>query len=287
MLKAHMIKLFGESSIYFSDNPERTLALSDCIKKIFTNKKDPLRLNLEKIIELRNVSTHYITEEYEMIYVPLFQACVLNFNDKMLEFHNIDMTEIVPQNFLTLSVSLKSLNETEIFAKYPEIIGRRLIATKANIEDLSRIENPRFSININVTHYMTKKRKEADAVFHIASDGEEAATIIREIKNPELIYKYTTKTAIETISAMLRRDRIQPRYKGAAISFNSFHFANLVKYFNIKNQEKFCWEYKVGNTTFFRYSMQALEFIYTEIKKDPENILDQIKKKLTPGAKEF
>ncbi|MCD7715657.1 MAG: DUF3644 domain-containing protein [Lachnospiraceae bacterium] len=90
MLKAHLIKISGESSIYFPNHPERTLALSDCIKKIFTNDKDPLRINLEKIIELRNTSTHFITEEYEMVYVPLFQACVLNYNDKMLEFHNID-----------------------------------------------------------------------------------------------------------------------------------------------------------------------------------------------------
>ena len=121
MLKSHMIKTMGEQSIYFPDNPDRTFALSDCIKKVFTNDKDPLRINLEKIVELRNTSTHFITVEYEMIYVPLFQACVLNFNNKMSEFHEVDMTELVPQNFLTLSVSLKSLNETEISGKYPEI----------------------------------------------------------------------------------------------------------------------------------------------------------------------
>lgn len=28
------------------------------VQKVFTNNKDPLRINLEKIIELRNTSTH-------------------------------------------------------------------------------------------------------------------------------------------------------------------------------------------------------------------------------------
>lgn len=74
MLKSHMIKVFGENSIYYKDNPQRTLSLENCIQKIFTNNKDPLRINLEKIIELRNTSTHFITEEYEMVYVPLFQS---------------------------------------------------------------------------------------------------------------------------------------------------------------------------------------------------------------------
>lgn len=37
----------------------------NCVQKIFTNEKAPLRKNLEKVIELRNTSTHFITEEYE------------------------------------------------------------------------------------------------------------------------------------------------------------------------------------------------------------------------------
>ena len=74
MLKAHMINKFGENSIYFSDKPNRTISLEGCVKKVFTNEKAPLRKNLEKIIELRNTSTHFITEEYEAVYIPLLQA---------------------------------------------------------------------------------------------------------------------------------------------------------------------------------------------------------------------
>lgn len=62
MLKAHLIKTQGENSIYYSNKQNRTIALENCIKIVFTNNKDPLRLNLEKIIELRNTSTHFIVE---------------------------------------------------------------------------------------------------------------------------------------------------------------------------------------------------------------------------------
>ena len=287
MLKSHMIKTMGEQSIYFPDNPDRTFALSDCIKKVFTNDKDPLRINLEKIVELRNTSTHFITVEYEMIYVPLFQACVLNFNNKMSEFHEVDMTELVPQNYLTLSVSLKSLTETEISGKYPEIISKRLISVKNNIEALSESENPKFSININVNHYITKNKAHADAVFHIAKDGEEPVAVIKEVKDPEQVFKYSTKASIETISTMLSRNKIEPKYKGNAVSFNKYHFNNFIKFFGIKDNKKLCWKYSTGETDFYKYSLQALELIVDEIKKDPDNILDNIKNKLTPGAKEF
>ena len=93
MLKAHIIKSEGIKSIYYKDNPMRTITLENCIQKIYTNDKDPLRRNLLKIIELRNTSTHFITEEYEMIYIPLFQACVFNFTEKMQSYHNIDISE--------------------------------------------------------------------------------------------------------------------------------------------------------------------------------------------------
>ena len=46
MLKAYLIKTKGEESIYYKDNPERTINLENCIKLIFTNDKYPLRLNL-------------------------------------------------------------------------------------------------------------------------------------------------------------------------------------------------------------------------------------------------
>ena len=120
----------GERSIYYKDNPNRTLSLENCIEKVFTNRKAPLRLNLEKIIELRNTSTHFITEEYEMVYVPLFQSCVFNYTEKLHDFFGIEANKYVPQNFLTLTVSMRPLDVEEIRAKYPPELANRLLQAK-------------------------------------------------------------------------------------------------------------------------------------------------------------
>ena len=109
-----------------------------------------------KIIELRNTSTHFVTEEYEMVYIPLFQACVLNFVEKMQEFHGVDMTEVIPQNFLTLAISMKVLDENEIRAKYPEEIARKLIDTHNQLEPMIAENNQSFAIKIEHLHYITK-----------------------------------------------------------------------------------------------------------------------------------
>lgn len=49
LLKAEIIKRFGMDSIYYKDNIDRTISLSDAIRRIFTNDKDPLRKILKRL----------------------------------------------------------------------------------------------------------------------------------------------------------------------------------------------------------------------------------------------
>lgn len=278
MLKSHMIKTMGEDSIYYRDNTMRTLSLENCIQKVFTNSKDPLRLNLEKIIELRNTSTHFITEEYEMVYVPLFQSCVLNYNDKMMDFHNIDMTTIIPQNFLTLSVSIKSLNENEIIAKYPEKIAQKLLDSKNNIDDLSIQNNAKFAIRIDHFHYLTKDKNKATSIVKIDKNADATVNIIKELKDPNSTHKYTAKSCIEIIKNKLAKEKIDIFYNNQTAKFNSFHFTNFCKHYGLKSNEKFCYIHKQFTNPQYSYSQQTIDFIIEEIRKDPQNILDNIKK---------
>lgn len=279
MLKAHILKRDGEKGIYYKDNPERTITLENCIQKVFTNSKDPLRLNLEKIIELRNTSTHFITEDYEMVYVPLFQSCILNFNEKMMTFHQIDMTKIIPQNFLTLSVSMKALNESEIIAKYPEEIAKKLLDTKNNIDELSlNTSNSRFAIKIEHYHYLTKNKDRATSFVKVDNQSETPVKIIKELKDPNNTHNLTAKICISKIRDRLAKDNIILKYNGSPVKFNSFHFTNFCKHYDLKANERFCYVHRQFSQPQYTYSIQALDFIICELEKDPENILDNIKK---------
>ncbi len=278
MLKAHMINTFGPESIYYRDNPNRTLTLENCIQKVFTNNKDPLRLNLEKIIELRNTSTHFITEEYEMVYVPLFQSCVFNFNEKMMAFHSVDMTTLIPQNFLTLSTSMKALDESEIIAKYPEEIATKLLDAKNNLDELSDGNNAKFAIRIEHFHYITKKKEAATSFVGIDNSADAKVKIVKELKDPNNTHKYTAKLCINTIRERLSKENIVLIYNDNEVKFNSFHFQNFVKHFGLKENEKFCYVHKQFSQPQYSYSQQAVDFIFDELKKDPKNILNNIKK---------
>lgn len=280
MLKAYMMKKFGEKSIYFPDKPNRSISLEGCVKKVFTNEKAPLRKNLEKVIELRNTSTHFITEEYEAVYIPLLQACVFNFVDKMMEFHEVDMTEVIPENFITLSVRLKSLDETEIRGKYEKQVAEKLISTNEALQPLMEENNSSFAIKVEHYHYATKKREEATEFYHIEKEAKEGVRLIKELKNPNETHKYNAKACIKEINKRISRDKLKVLYKGEEATFNMYHFQNFTAYFGMKENDRMCFTYQISTQPQYSYSQQAIDFIYDEIKKSPSTILDDLKKKL-------
>lgn len=278
MLKAYLIKKEGQPVIYYKNKSDRTISLSECVKKVFTNNKDPLRLNLEKIIELRDTSTHFITQEYEMVYIPLFQACILNFNEKIMSFHNVDMTEIIPQNFLTLSVSLQALEDSKIVGKYPEEIANKILENKNKIEDLSINNNAKFSIRIDHHYFITKNKDLATNLVKIDNSADNSIKIVKELKDPNNTHKYTAKHCISLVKEQLQKQNITLKYNGNDVKFSSFHFTNFCKHFGLKENTEYCYIHKQFSTPQYSYSQKTIDFIVDELSKDPNNILNNIKK---------
>lgn len=272
MLKAHMINIYGEDSIYYKDNPDRTITLEKCLQKIFTNEKSPIRKNLAKIIELRNVSTHYIVEEYEMIYIPLFQACVLNFVEKMQEFHDVDMTEVIPQNFLTLAVSMRELDENTIRAKYPIEIADKILKMQEHLVPMIAENNNSFAIKIEHFHYITKDKNKSSNLVRIDKNAEVPVTIIKELQDPNNTHKYTMKKAIKEINGRLQNMNID-------FNMNQYIFNLFNKAYGLKENEKYCYVHRQYAQPSYTYSVHAINLIVDEIKKDAENIVENLKNK--------
>ena len=273
MLKAYLIKRDGKDSVYYPDNTDRTITLENCINKIFTNNKDPLRINLEKIIELRNTSTHFVTEEYEMVYIPLFQACVVNFSEKILHFHDFDITTLIPQNFLTLNVSMNAIENSSIIAKYPEEIANKLITANENISELILESNPKLALKIEHHHFIVKDKLKANSFVGIDKNSDTKVKIVKELKDPNLTHPYNAKNCISKIKIQLKRNLID-------IPFNQYTFQLFVSYFNLKDNESYCFTYSTGNNNLYSYSQQTIDFVVDEIKKDPKNIIQNLKENI-------
>ena len=267
MLKAKILKDKGESAIYYKDNPERTINLENCLKVLFTNERDPLRRNLEKIVDLRNTSTHFITQEYEMLYVPLFQACAYNYADKLSEFHNIDISKQIPSHFINLSVSVSSILDSDIKSKYSQTVYNKLMKTQGNLTEAINSEgSERFAIVSHQDLRLTKKGGPDIPSFRIAKQDEESdgnVTIIKEIQNPNNTHPYNVKNLIVQVNKQLKRREIP-------LNFTQGNFRDFNKYFGFKEQPEFCFVHENNAKPTFSYSQRTIDFIVNEIVKDPE-----------------
>lgn len=274
MLKAELLN--RNEDIYYSDKSGRTLSLEPTIKKIYSDKNTRVRLNLEKIIELRNISTHFITEDYEAKYAPLFQACVLNFVNEIKRFHNIDISNYISQNFLTITANYEPLSNEQIRLKYPPEIAERFIQQSNQIDVLTQeYDSDKFAIPIKQNLYITKKKDEADFVIAMASESPNKVAIVKELKDPANTHKYAFNNVIAVVNNRLSKSNIKLGYKNG---FNSYVLNLFIEFDDIKSDNKYSYKHSLGNSTSYTYSERLIDFIINEIKKNPDGFVESLKK---------
>lgn len=282
LLKAHMINI--SESIYYKDDPNRTLSLEACIKKVLTNEHDPLRKNLEKIIELRNISTHFIVEEYELLYVPLFQATVINYTNKLLSYFNIDITNGLNSNFLTLSIKLNDIIESDIQARYPKEISGKLLNTKHQLDDsIPLFNSPNFAITIHHDWVLVKNKKNATAAFTVTKDADEALYIMKQDIDPQKSHPFNTKKCLDSINKAIRKENIpfvSPNSSDVPAKFNNHHFQLFIKFYNIKADKALCYTYNITTQPQFSFSEKVITLILDKIKANPGNIIQNLRNRI-------
>ena len=284
LLKAKMLR-DGES-IYYSDKPNRTISISNCVSHVFTNDKDPVRKNLEIIIGLRNTSTHFIIKEMDSIYLPFMQSNVLNYSQKLFDFFERDITEKINSSFMTLVINNESISEEQILSRYGDNILAKYNKIKAETDQIiSENANEKLAIKIDLNVKIVKDKDEAKTTFRIAKDGEVPVRIIKELKDTNLTHCYNQKRIREIVVENLKR-------KGIMIKFNQYELGLLCDKFDLKNNEKYYYKHTLTNS--WGCSQQLVDFLTDLFLKNP-NIIEEIKnenneedtKKLAPGAKEF
>lgn len=281
MLKAKMIRDFGMDSVYYKDNPGRTITLERCIARVFTNNKDPLRRNLEDIIDLRNTSTHFIVEEYEQIYVGLFQSCVSNFDDKMFDFHHIRMGDFVPPHFLTLSMTASPATPERIRAKYSPEIAEKFLFSEAEIEqEFALQESPAYATVMVTELAVIKDPKRAD--FTVAYDPQSSVGLrtAKVFQDPKNTHPLSARKLIDHVNKQLRKRGIVLKASGKEKKFTTNDWRLFMKFYDLKDNQRYGYCHEIGSTTSHTYSMRTVDFIVDTIAQNPEGIIDDLKSAL-------
>ena len=143
--------------------------------------------------------------------------------------------------------------------------------------------NDKYAVLIKHDIYITKKTDLATASIRITKDAEKAAFILKETKDMQRSCPYRRAKCIELINKRLKSGHINFINPTKAPSdekyhtFNTSHFDLIVRFYQIKENPKYCYKYDRSTQTLFTYSEAAIELIVSEIKKDPEHIIQNLK----------
>ena len=268
LLKAYIIKNFGEESIYYKNKENRTITITDSIKKVFTNEKDNIRKNLEIIIGLRNTSTHYIIPEYEESYLPFIQSNVLNYANKLNDFFDINISDHISSNFLTFVINPENTNLENISKNYGKKIFEKYLKTKKELDFETSKNNKNLSIPIVLNAKIVKNEKDSDFTVSISNQSENSVQFIKNVINTDYEYPYTQRAIRNIVQKKLEEENI----------FINFHQTNLeyiCKEYNLKNNT----EYYYLSTTFnnqYRCSEKLISFLISLFVSNPK-ILEELR----------
>lgn len=277
MLKAYRLK--NNESIYYqkSKTKNRTLALDALIKKIMTNNKDSVRVNLEIINGLRNSAVHLIVPEYSLMFNELFLSCVKNYVERLYRYFQININDKINTDFLSLHIpSTKS--KVDIIGKYGKQVYQKYYDTNKFVSETLR----------------EKANNNGLIPQELAMSYEIKFKKVNDISNADLtVYNAKNETSVKTVKVVVPLDpneshplrqsdvisKIQNEMNRRGLEFTPYTIAQnkkfttdtfnlFCKHFNIKSNPEFSYHFEVANR--YSYSYSLIERILQTICDDPD-----------------
>ncbi|WP_197713518.1 DUF3644 domain-containing protein [Shewanella benthica] len=196
LLKAEILKTLGYDKVFKKNG--KSISVSDAVA-LRIQENDDVRKNLSNLIVLRDQAIHLLIPELQSRLSRLFQASVLNYQDRYLK--QMGNSPLAGQSVGMLSLIIDG-PEPEI-AIIKENYGLQTaievesFLEKFNLESKNSSDNFSISIDYNLT--LTRKKHKSDLNLSVGDSGENAI-IIREAKDLNISHPFHTEEARALIS---------------------------------------------------------------------------------------
>jgi hypothetical protein len=279
LLKAYMVK--NDIPIHYKKkNVTRTITLTDAIKKIMTNSKDPIRINLEAVVGLRNMASHLIVPEYAVMFNEIFMACVMNFGNKLYQYFEISINDKLPTNYITMFLPSPQ-DSIQIIHKYNKEIKAKYEATKKYIEHIlvetshNNLVPQTLAITYQIAVKQVKNMSDADFKITKASPKDAQIKVVHKAVDSSLTHPLSNKQVLNSVNTeLLKQDiKITPVSENAKKHFTTYTFSLYSKHFKIKEISEFAYKHKLGDRWSYTYSYELVQKIIDDICCDPDIFL--------------
>ena len=209
LLKAEIVEGRGDEAIFTPIKPDRrreSIGLADCLKQQFPDPKDPVRLNIEHIAELRHEAAHLVMQELQPVYSHLFQSGVFNYARRC---HARTGRSVVPRHnvgLLALAAEPDQLDVAPLARSYGQIVANDIVAQSRTLrEEIQRVDDERFAIPVEYSMRFSKKTEAADVTLAQAAEAPLTATVFTKYVDPEKDFPLRPTQLLAAVHSELRK----------------------------------------------------------------------------------
>lgn len=80
---------------------------------------------------------------------------------------------------------------------------------------------------------------------------------------------------VTVVAERLRKENIKLNYPSG---FNSYVLTLIIDFYDVKNDPNYSYKHVIGNNPQFTYSQQFIDFIISEVRKNPTTFVESLKK---------
>jgi len=247
-----------------ASRPRHTLSLRDCIGRVFTAVRDPLRKNLELMEDLRDRAVHLVISCIPKDMLGVSQACVMNYSDKLYAWFGTRLSERFPVGMMSLVYDFAPDQFDPASASMRGELGPEtadyLMQFQARIDsERKELGEPKESI-VDLTYHLAfvKNPKKSDVVLS-QGPGSREAYAVEVPSDPGRTHPLVFRDIAETIlSCTGGRVRIVP-----------YDLRCVVVLHSIKSGDSMFYRSTVGNPQ-NQYSSAFVNWLKKRLRQCPD-----------------
>lgn len=241
-----------------------SLSLRECLDRIIPNKSDPERRNIECIAELRDEAVHLVISGVPTDVLCLFQACVINYHQRLNEWFGVSLSDRVHVGMMSLVYDLEPHRGDMTDKRLRRELGREaadyLIRYCAQIKnEFDQLQRPiQFSVGIEYRLALTKNHNDADIVLSQGSAGGAAVRIVEVPKDSSKSHPYRQKEVIEKVKEAV-----------PVLTINQHDIQCVNKAHGVKQRPEYFYQGKVKGSP-VQYSQGFVDWLIQQHRRDGE-----------------
>jgi hypothetical protein len=239
----------------------KTLSGQKCAEFIF-KENDPVRKNLEAVIELRDESVHLVISNVPSDVLELLQSCVLNFHVSLVNWFGISLSDRLPLGMMTFVYDFAPLQRNmnilrrELGAREVKFLSAFQAEIQATSQSLGF--SPDFVTQIEHRVIMVNHPGQADVELVQGNDGLPVG-LISVARDPSKTHPLRTNKIVTNVKSRTTLER----------PFNTHCFQSVCHAWNVRKHAEWFYCGKIENSA-PQYSQTLEDKIVSEIENNSD-----------------